>query len=76
MKQFHLYFLSLPFRFVSSDDSDRAYGTYVNSRENPEHPYWPDQSRLIREKKIDIGRVVLSVSQRQFSSYLCKYNSS
>ena len=39
---------------------------YVKSRENPEHQYWPVQSRPIRDQ-ICIGRVVLSVSQRQFS---------
>jgi hypothetical protein len=49
--------------------------------ENPEHQYWPDQSQPIREINpycltlSRISRVVLSVSQMQFPSYLCKYNS-
>jgi len=30
--------------------------TYIKSRDNPEHQYWPDQSQPIREKeKICIG---------------------
>ena len=44
--------------------------TYVKSRENLEHQYWPDQSGSIRKKYIlywqtvgRIRRVVLSVSQ-------------
>ena len=51
---------------------------YAKSRENPEHQYWPDQSWQIRGKKKVlptlpcIGRVGLSVSQKQFSSDLCK----
>ena len=64
-----VYFVLLPFHFVSSDDSD----TYVKSRDSgtpirENNLYWPTLSC--------IGRVVLSVSQRQFSSYLCKHNSS
>ena len=53
--------------------------TYVKSREYPEHRYWRDQSLSMREQ-ICIGRlcsddgVVLSVSQRQVSSYLFNYS--
>ena len=80
MKQFHLF---ICFRFLcifshQTTVTERLYfivDTYVKSRKNLDHQYWPDQSRSIREK-ICMGRVVLSVSQRQFSSYLCKYNSS
>ena len=50
---------------------------YVKSRDNPEHQH---HSQPMREKNLywttlsRIGQDVLSVSQRQFSSYLCKYN--
>jgi hypothetical protein len=59
MKQFHLFIF---FRFISilshlTTVTGRLYfivDTYVKSRENPEHQYWPDQNRPIREK-IRIG---------------------
>ena len=67
IKQFLCLFSFTSFPFISSDDSDslteRHYfiiDTYVKSRDNPEHQYWPDSQY---EKKICIGRVVLSVSQ-------------
>ena len=82
IKQFHLFIF---FRFISTLShlttvTGRLYlivDTYVKSRENPEHQYWPDQNRPIREKNpywltlSRIGRVLLSVSQKLFSSYLC-----
>jgi len=55
---------------------------YVKSRDNLEHQHWLDHSLPMREKNLywptlsRISQVVLSVSQRQFLSYLCKYNSS
>ena len=55
-----VYFLSLPFHLSHQTTlTERLYfiiDTYVKSRENPEHQYWPDQSRPIREK-IRIGRL-------------------
>jgi hypothetical protein len=49
---------------------------YVKPKENPEHQYWPDQSRTKREKNLywttmsGIDRVVLSVSQRHFHLFM------
>ena len=72
--------------YLLINDSDRhlylIVDTYVKSRENRDHQYWPDQSGPIREKNLYwptlscIGRAILAVSQRQFSSHLCKYNNS
>ena len=69
IKQFLCLFSFTSFPFISSDDSGRLtephyfiIDTYVKSRDNPEHQYWPDQRQPIQEK-ICIGRVVLSVSQ-------------
>ena len=55
MNQFHL-FIFFRFLFILSHQTTvthRLYfivNMYVQSRENPEHKYWPDQIRPIREK--------------------------
>jgi hypothetical protein len=57
-------------------------GLYPIGQDFIYHQHWLDHSLPMREKNLywttlsRISQVVLSVSQRQFSSYLCKYNSS
>ena len=78
IKQFHLFifFRFLCILFHLTKMTVLLYfivDTYVKSQISSlaireTNLYWPTLSR--------IGRFVLSVSQRQFSSYLCKYHSS
>ena len=70
--------LSTLWKRLQTTVTERLYfiiNIYVKSRENKEHQYCRIKVSQY-EKKIRIGRVVLFALQRQFSSYLCKYNSS
>jgi hypothetical protein len=76
MKHFNVFtiFCFLSILSHQTTVTERLYlivDTYAKSREYPEHQYWPDQSRSVLEKNTywptlsRIGRVVLSVSQKQ-----------